>query len=125
MSIDSKEALAMTRDMTPKAAAIRVLAARLAIGMGQEQLAQDMGEGMTKQKMANAERGANYPPQSLLKYLHRQHGIDFNFMMHGDFSHLHPDLQARLFDALARAHSVWDQKRGSDQRQDKRPPSQP
>lgn len=114
MDTENKEALALTRDMSKRAAAIRLIAARLAIGMGQEQLAQDMGEGMTKQKIGNAERGANFPPPMLMRYFHRQHRIDFNFLMHGDFSQLPLDVQSRLFATLASAHDEWDRKQRSD-----------
>ena len=34
----------------------------MAVGLGQEQLAKDMGEGMTKQKLRNAEKADNDPP---------------------------------------------------------------
>lgn len=124
MNIDEKEALAMVRDMGPKAAAIRIHAARLAVGMGQDQLAQDVGEGMTKQKVNNAEKGANYPPPTLMRYFYRQHRIDFTFLMHGDFAHLHADVQERLLSALSIAHSEWDQRESSGRSRAKQRTSQ-
>lgn len=117
MSIDEKERLARTRDTSLAAAAVRILAARLATGLGQDELAKDMGEGMTKQKLRNAEKGDNFPPLSLMRYFHRAHRIDFNFLMHGDFAHLHTDVQERLFSALATLESPTDQKSSSDQPQ--------
>lgn len=110
MNIEEKEHLALTRDMSVRAAAIRIMAARLAVGFNQEQLARDMDDGMTKQKISNTERGDNYPSHLHLRYFHRQHRIDFTFLMHGDFSHLHSDVQAKLFPALEAAHNAWDQR---------------
>jgi len=114
MTMTEKEALALKGDISNRAFAIRIKAARLSLDLGQEALASDVGEGMTKQKIANAEAGSNRPSIELMRYFHRHRDIDFNFLMHGDFSRLHPEVQDRLFVALSRAHNEWDRKRGSD-----------
>lgn len=101
MEIEQKEMLARKADTSREALAWRILAARRTTGMGQEQLAQDMGEGMTKQKLRNAEKADNAPPLSLMRYYYRQHRIDFNFLLHGDFAQLPADVQDRLFAALS------------------------
>jgi transcriptional regulator with XRE-family HTH domain len=100
MNIERKERLARHTDMSRDAMALRLRAARKAVGLGQEELARDMGEGMTKQKLRNAEKADNDPPKSLMRYFYRAHRIDFNFLIHGDFAQLPADVQARLFDAL-------------------------
>ena len=124
MNITEKEHLALQGDMSNRAAAIRIKAARLVCGFGLEALASEVDQGMTKQKISNAESGSNLPPLLLMRYFHRHHDIDFNFLIHGDFSRLHQSVQERLFPALVTAHSEWDQKRGSDQHQEASPTSQ-
>lgn len=110
MEIKQKENLSLRGDMSREAMALRILAARHAVGMGQDELAHDMGEGMTKQKLRNAEKADNDPPKALMRYFYRAHRIDFNFLLHGDFAQLPADVQARLFGALSALTSVQDQK---------------
>lgn len=109
MEIEQKERLARRNDMSREAMALRLFAARKAVGMGQDQLAQDMGEGMTKQKLRNAEKADNDPPKALMRYFYRSHRIDFNFLLHGDFAQLPGDVQDRLFSALAVVANAPDQ----------------
>lgn len=109
MEIEQKEQLARRGDMTRAAMALRVLAARRAVGMGQDQLARDMGEGMTKQKLRNAEKADNDPPKTLMRYFYRAHRIDFNFLLHGDFAQLPADVQGRLFAELEVLSNGLDQ----------------
>ena len=109
MTIDEKVKLAMLGDATRAASGIRVRAARMSTGLGQDAFARHMGDGMTKQKLRNAEAGANYPGVDLMRYLWRQHRIDMTFILHGDFAHLASDVQERLFAALSEQKSVQDQ----------------
>lgn len=118
MDVDQKEALARVGDMGRDAIAYRLRAARTATGLGLEVLARDMGEGMTKQKLRNAEKADNYPSNALMRYYYRAHRIDFNFIIHGDFAQLPADVQARLFAALEAESNALDRKAGSDQSQD-------
>lgn len=113
MTIDEKERLALLGDASKTATGIRVRAARISTGMGSDAIAKHMGEGMTKQKIRNAEAGANYPGVELMRYLWRQHRIDMTFILHGDFAQLAGDVQERLFAALAAVHSERDQGRNS------------
>lgn len=121
MDIEHKERLARRGDMTRDAMAYRLRAARDSTGMGQTALADHMGEGMTKQKLGNAERGDNEPPKALMRYFFRAHRIDFNFLIHGDFAQLPADVQDRLFLALEALASARDQVPGSDQGEDVQP----
>jgi hypothetical protein len=52
-----------------------------------------------------------------MKYLHRAHGIDFNFLMNGDFHQFPPEFQDRLFDALMFATNQLGPSEDSDLRQ--------
>lgn len=114
MNTDDKERLALHRDMEKEAASLRIRAARLAVGLSQEEVARQIGRKMTKQKIRNAEAAANYPPHDLMRYYYREHRIDFNFLMHGDYAQLPGDVQERLFPALQAAHIERDQKAGLD-----------
>jgi transcriptional regulator with XRE-family HTH domain len=109
MEIEQKERLARKGDMSRAATAARLVAARKAVGLGQEQLARDMGEGMTKQKLRNAEKGDNDPSKALMRYFWRAHRIDFNFIIHGDFAQLPADVQDRLFEQLSVVTNAPDQ----------------
>lgn len=115
MDIDQKEQLTRRGDMGKDAMAFRLRAARRSTGLGLEQLARDMGEGMTKQKVRNAEKADNYPPNSLMRYFYRAHRIDFNFLIHGDFAQLPADVQGRLFAALEAESSALGRQSDSDQ----------
>ncbi len=118
MDIEQKERLARRGDMGREAMSFRLRAARNSTGMNQQQLARDMGEGMTKQKLYNAEVGQNDPPKALMRYFYRAHRIDFNFLIHGDFAQLPSDVQSRLFGALEALANEPGQAAGSDQHQD-------
>ncbi len=124
MDIEQKERLARRGDMGREAMAFRLRAARKAVGLGLEGLARDMGEGMTKQKLGNAERADNDPPKALMRYFHRAHRIDFNFLIHGDFAQLPADVQVRLFATLAAESNALGQVEGSDRGQDGLPGEQ-
>lgn len=123
MTHDDKIRLAHTGDMGLAASAIRLRAARSMSGQGQKSLAAAMGVRNTA--LSNAENGLTYPSREVLRHYYREHRIDFNFLMNGDFSHLPLSVQEPLFSALEVANSEWDQKEGlsrpSDERQAKRP----
>jgi hypothetical protein len=107
MDIDEKERLALTGDMGVKASAIRLLAARLVVGMkSQQEFAKACGVGKTAYN--NMEKALQFPNREVMKYLYRGHRIDFNFMMNGAFSHLAADVQEKIFPALASANDAWD-----------------
>lgn len=124
MNIEQKMKLARHGDMGREATAFRLRAAREAVALGQDQLARDMGEGMTKQKLRNAEKADNDPSKALMRYFYRAHRIDFNFLLHGDFAQLPADVQAKLFVALEALSNARDQTEDSDPNQVERPDGQ-
>ncbi|MEC8039818.1 MAG: helix-turn-helix transcriptional regulator, partial [Pseudomonadota bacterium] len=98
MDYDYKCSLAKTGDADHEASSIRLRAARSAIGFSQEQLG--VAGGVKKTAIANAEQGRAFPGRDVLIYLYREHRIDLNFMINGDFVQLPGDVQDRLFAAL-------------------------
>ena len=112
MNVEEKERLARWRDISKEACGRRLKAAKLAVGLTSTSLAEAMGEGMTVQKISNAERGDNYPSIPLLRYLLRSHRVDYNFIFHGEFAQLPADLQDQLFAQLAALDDTTGQKSG-------------
>jgi transcriptional regulator with XRE-family HTH domain len=107
MDFETKEALAMTRDGEAKAAAIRLKAARLYTGLSQEEFGSK--GGVKKAAIGNIEKGRSFPARPLMTFLFREHRIDFNFLIYGEFAQLPADVQDRLFPLLQDVHSEWDQ----------------
>lgn len=112
MTTDEKERLAMSGSIDLAACAIRLAAARIAA----ELLQKDVAAAIGKQRSAigNMEQGRSFPSVSVMRYFYREHRIDFNFVMHGDFAQLPSDVQSRLFPALEAAKHEWDQKHSSN-----------
>ena len=98
MDYEEKRALARTGDFSKEAAALRLRAARRAAGLGQA----DLGAAakITKAAISNSENAQSYPGRSVMIYLYREHRIDLNFMICGEFSQLPGDVQETLFSAL-------------------------
>lgn len=122
METDDKERLAMTGDMGAEACSVRLMAARMAIDLPQRGAASAAGVKQTTYN--NMERGLAFPSRQVMKFYYRQHRIDFNFLMHGDFAQLPADVQLRLFPALASARSEWDRKDNSGPAQAAKPGEQ-
>ncbi|MFC3569176.1 XRE family transcriptional regulator [Paracoccus simplex] len=116
MNLEQKTALAHVNDMGLAATAIRLRAAFIVSGLKRHQDLAD-ASGVSKTVLSNAMAGSTYPNRDLLKYLHRAHRIDFNFMMNGDFAQLPGDVQDRLFAALEVANNEWDQREDSGRSQ--------
>ncbi len=116
MNLDQKTALAHVNDMGLAATAVRLRAAFIVTGLNRHQ---DLASaaGISKTVLSNAMAGSTYPNRDVLKYLYRAHRIDFNFMMNGDFAQLPGDVQDRIFAALERANSEWDQREDSSRQQ--------
>jgi transcriptional regulator with XRE-family HTH domain len=108
MNHDEKRRLARSGDAGKAAAAIRLRAARIAAELSQEALGK--AGGVKKAAVSNAENGTAFPGRSILIFLHREHRIDLNFMINGDFAQLPGDVQDRLFQALLTLESEKDQK---------------
>jgi DNA-binding XRE family transcriptional regulator len=97
MDIEQKEQLALTGDISPEAIRTRLLAARKSIGMQQLEVAKQLD---LKKTTFHSQESRGAPGLKTMRYYYRQHRIDFNFILHGDFSQLPQDVQDRLFDAL-------------------------
>lgn len=98
MNILEKERLARRHDDSPDACAIRLRVARLYTGLSQKDAAAEAGAGHTAWN--NAEKARNYPQLSMMRWLYRAHRIDFNFILAGEFTQLHPEVQQAIFDLL-------------------------
>lgn len=109
MDIEEKEQLALTGDMSQKACAIRLRAARRVAFPGVEAREFADAAGVTKKSLSLMEKGQQYPNRAVMKYLYRGHRIDFNFMINGDFAQLPHDVQSALFAQLGRANNEWGQ----------------
>ena len=117
MKTTEKERLSHVGDMSLAACAIRLVAARAAAGVSQVDVANAAGIGKTA--YSNMETGRSFPGRAVMKYFFREHRIDFNFLIHGDFGQLPGDVQEALFAALPDANSAWDQRRSSDRDREK------
>lgn len=106
MEYEEKRRLARTGDADKPAAAARLRAARAVTGLSQEGLGR--AGGVKKAAVSNAEKGLAFPNRDILVYLFREHRIDFNFMIHGDFAQLPGDVQDQLFAALEAAEHESD-----------------
>lgn len=123
MEPQDKQRLARQNDMSKEARAIRLRAARHAVGMAQTDLGTAVG--VTGKAVGEMESGRNPPSDSVMRYLFYEHRIDFNFLMNGDYAQLPGDVQERLFPALEAASSEWERKANSGPRRPGRPPKQP
>jgi transcriptional regulator with XRE-family HTH domain len=112
MDTEQKEALARINDMSLEATSLRLRAARLAAGFEvQKQFAKAVGIG--ESALNNAETGQNGPNLKVMGYLFRNHRIDFNFILNGNYSQLPGDVQAVLFEKLAAATNEQGRKERS------------
>jgi transcriptional regulator with XRE-family HTH domain len=100
MDILEKERLARRLDDSLPACAARLKAALATTGITQKEVAAH--SKVTEQVISNAKKGLNYPSLNILRWLYRQHRVDFNFMIAGEFSQLPYDVQEKLFAALAK-----------------------
>lgn len=100
MTVEEKEKIALTRDMSKAATALRLRAARSVAKIDQQMKAADLC-GVSLKSYNNMEMGVSYPHRDVMKYYYRSHKIDFNFILHGDFDQLPLSIQDQLFDALS------------------------
>ena len=111
MNTEEKERLARTRDTSMDATAARARAARMVAKLSQAALAGAINR--KTQVISNIENARSYPGRDMMVFFHREHRIDFNFIIHGDFAQLAADVQEHLFDALSSATNEADPKQGS------------
>lgn len=97
MTHDELERLFHYGDSSPEAVRARLIAARKAAGLNTTQAAEALG--IPKQTYSSQEtRGA--PRIKTVRFFYRAHGIDFNYMFHGDFTHLPAPVREKLVEAL-------------------------
>lgn len=110
-----KEALAMTNRDDLVAAAIRLRAAREAMDLSQEDVANAID--LSFSTVSNVERAKSFPSRKLMVYFFREHRIDFNFLIAGNYAQLPGDVLDRLWPALARVQAQTGLLRDSDRPQ--------
>lgn len=103
-----KERLAGTGRMDATASAARVRASRQVAGMNQGQLARILG--ITKSTVSGVENGASFPSREMMAFFMKEHRIDFNFLISGQFAQLPGDVQESLFPALSDAWTALARK---------------
>ena len=97
LSGDKIDAIFQVGDMGLEATGRRIRIARRALSLSQVDLALHAGIGRTT--LTNTEKGAQFPSRELMKYLYRQHRVDFNFILNGDHAQLPFDVRAALIEA--------------------------
>lgn len=99
-TLEYRDKIEMTRmgDASTEACAMRLSVARAATGLTKTQFCKEAGVGLTS--FLNAEAGRSYPSRAIMLYLHRNHRIDFNFILHGDFQQLPSDVQYVLLELI-------------------------
>lgn len=112
MDADQKDTLAMTRNSSAIACGRRLRVGREVAELTQKQLAEATGK--TKASISNAENGLSFPGRDAQLHLHRNYGIDFNFLVVGEYVQLPSPLQDLLFERLSLLASELDQERNSD-----------
>lgn len=94
------------------AAAIRVTAARRYAGLTQPELSGALNRGVSA--ISNTERARSFPPWDLMVYFLKEHRIDINFIVAGEYAQLPADVQEHLFDELKSVHDKTDLLESSD-----------
>jgi len=98
MNIDEKERLARYRDTSYGAISVRLRAAWHAAGYATQK---DFAAALEMSPTTyNSQETKGRPAIDVLHFLNRNHRIDYNFVLFGDFLQLPGDVQTALFDAL-------------------------
>lgn len=108
MNYDEKTTLAMTGRYDNEAAGTRVLAARRALKLSQQDLGQAIDRSVTT--IIAIEKGRQLPSWTLMMWFHNNHRIDANYFVGGEFAQLPGDVQALLFDSLLEVNGGKDAK---------------
>ena len=101
-----KDKLALRGNDSKEASAKRVKAARFVTGLNQLQFGK--AAGISKAAVSNIEKTLSFPTRPLMQFLFRDHRIDFNFMINGDYAQLPSDVQDALFEQLSNVHNGRD-----------------
>lgn len=105
MNIDEKEALTLRAVTSSDAIARRLRAARMVAEPKQKEFAALVG---LNPKTYNSQETKGAPSLKVMEYLYKNHRIDFNFVLYGDFLTLPGDVQTALFAALREIDSGED-----------------
>lgn len=97
MTYDEMAALTRWGDTSDEAIAKRLTAARRSVMPVQKEFAAALGISATTY---NSQETRGRPSMAAMSFLYRNHRIDYNFILHGDFVTLPADVQSRLMDAL-------------------------
>ena len=101
-----KDSLTLLGRSDIAASAIRMRAARLAAGLSQQALADAMGQRISS--ISNIERAKNFPGWPTMVFLYKEHRVDVNFLVTGNYAQLPADVQASLLSQLVQIHATTD-----------------
>lgn len=113
MDFDAKQRLARTGDVSNDAASFRLRAGRESLEPKISQKAMAERLGVPQTTYASWETGDAYPPPPIIRHFRREHDIDFEFVMYGDWRRLPGDVQERVFDAMLALQAKMDRRSGS------------
>ncbi len=103
MVVEDREKLFRLNDDSDEAVALRLRAAREVAGYKRQR---DFAEALElNYKTYHAQESKGRPTPSTVRFLHRNHRIDFNFVYNGDFLQLPGDVQQALETALSETDS--------------------
>lgn len=103
MNIEDREELFRLNDDSDGAVAVRLKAAREVAGFAKQK---DFAAALNlNSKTYHAQESTGRVQLSTVRFLHRNHGIDYNFIYNGDFLQLRGDVQLALEAALSDANS--------------------
>ncbi|MGK7653178.1 helix-turn-helix domain-containing protein [Roseovarius sp. B08] len=99
MTIEEREQLFRLNDDSDEAVALRLRAAREVAGYKKQR---DFAEALDlNYQTYHSQEKKGRPSPSTVRFLYRNHRIDFNFVYNGDFLQLPGDVQAALEKALS------------------------
>ncbi len=103
MRIEEREKLFRLNDDSDEAVRMRLRAARKVAGFERQR---DFAEAMNlNYQTYHSQEKKGRPSPSTVRFLYRNHRIDFNFIYNGDFLQLHGDVQRALESALSSTDS--------------------
>ena len=98
MTHDELEKLFSYGDSSPEAVRRRMIAARNALGMQQQEVAAAVG---VRKQTYNYQESRGAPSIPVARYFHRAHKLSFNFLFHGDFDQIDAAMLEKLAEALS------------------------
>jgi len=98
MNISDIEHKARLNDGSREACGRRLRSARMAVGLSQAKAAEALD--IRASHLSNMEVGRQFPSLEVMRWFHRLHGIDFNYLMNGEIKGLSMEVRTRLLAAL-------------------------